>query len=301
MAWRWPTRWAQALLAATLWLGCARGVLPPPEHPTLAPPLASVDVISVGRADAILVRSAAGKRMLIDGGEAASAPAVLAVLRQQSACPLDLILLTHPHADHAGGLPRIVEDCGAPRLMDSGYPHPSRVYARLLETLERRGVALSRAEPGLEIDLGAGTTLTLLGPPQPFLRQGDDLVNANSVVARLTAGRVSVLFAADANLAGEAWLLGRGLPLRSTVLKVGHHGSRTSSTVDFLAAVAPRLAIISNGGDSAKHPHPETLARLAAVRARVVETGRAGTVHLELGEDGISWSSQTGRGEVLPP
>ena len=273
-----PRHCAWILLVALFAVGCPRRPLPPPARSAVA----SVDFIAVGHGDAILVRSAARKCVLIDGGPVEATDTVLALLRQRQACPLDLILLTHPHADHAGGLRRVVERCGARQLMDGGYPHASQLYNRLLAVLEERGIPLLRAEAGRRIDLGMGVVLTLLGPPQPFLETGSDGVNASSVVSRLVVGRSSVLFAGDATAEEEAWLLGRGVTLRSTVLKVGHHGSRTSSSAPFLAAVAPRLAVISNPSDAPKHPHPETLARLARAGAEVLQTAREGTIHLEL-------------------
>jgi len=276
-----------AWMLLALCLGCPRNPLPAPSRPVAA----SVDVIAVGKADAILVSSASGKHVLIDGGEAETASQVLHHLRARSACPLDLILLTHPHADHLGGLPRVIEDCGTRKYMDSGYPHDTKIYLHLLTILEERGIPLLRAEAGREIELGSGVMLTLLGPPRPFLDQGDDGVNASSVVSRLAVGKSSVLLAGDADAVEEAWLLGRGCPLRSTVLKVGHHGSRTSSTARFLAAVSPRLAVVSSKPDAPKHPHPETLARLRAARATVIGTAREGTIHLELDGETVTWSS----------
>jgi beta-lactamase superfamily II metal-dependent hydrolase len=245
--------------------------------------------MAVGQADAILLSSAAGKHVLIDGGEAG--PSVVAYLRSRSACPLDLVLLTHPHADHLGGLPRVVEECGTRQYMDNGYHHESKTYARLLEILEERQIPLLHAEAGRQVDLGSGAMLVLLGPPQPFLEDGAEGANASSVVARLAVGKTSVLLAGDANATEEAWLLGRGQPLRSTVLKVGHHGSRTSSTGNFLAAVAPHLAVVSDKPDAPKHPHPETLGRLRAARAQVIETAKEGTIHLALDGEGVTWSS----------
>lgn len=287
MARAWLCRSLWALLAGALCLGCARSPLPAPPHPASA----WVDIIAVGHGDSILVGSAAGKHLLIDGGEAEAAPAILAVLRARSACPLDLILLTHPHSDHVGGLSRLAEECGARAFMDSGYHHESRIYAHLLEILERRGIPLLQAEVWRQIDLGSGAVLTLLGPPRPFLEDGTEGANASSVVSRLSVGKVSVLFAGDANAPEEVWLLGRGFSLRSTVLKVGHHGSRTSSTAPFLAAVAPRLAVISNRPDAPKHPHPETLERLRAANAQMLETGREGTIHLELDTETVTWAT----------
>lgn len=266
----------RAWIACLLCLACMRESLP-----TTARPSAQVDVIAVGHGDSILITSAAGKRMLVDGGEAEAASSVLALVRQRGLCPLDLILLTHRHSDHLGGLPAIVEACGTKAFMDSGYRHDTSTYLRLLQILEKRRVPLLQATPGRRIDLGAGAVLTLLGPPQPFLNSGEDGVNANSVVASLAVGRTSMLLSGDANFSEEEWLLAQGRVSHSIVLKVGHHGSRTSSSAAFLRAVAPRLAVISNRAGAPKHPHPETVERLRHAGAEILETGREGTIHLD--------------------
>jgi beta-lactamase superfamily II metal-dependent hydrolase len=286
-----------ALIAAALGFACVRGALP--ARPVRAP--VQVDFIAVGHGDSILVTSAAGKSLLIDGGEAEAADAILAVLRARGVCPLDMILLTHPHSDHAGGLAKVVDACGAHLFMDSGHPHASLVYARLLERIERRGVPLRRAEAGRQIDLGSNATLTLLGPPRPLIESSADGANANSVVTRLALGKTSVLFAGDADASEENWLLSQGIVLRSTVLKIGHHGSRTSTTPDFLNAVAPRLAVISNWPDAPKHPHPETLQRLNEASVQILETGREGTVHLELDGETVVFRTQKHTEQVLTP
>jgi competence protein ComEC len=278
------TPFARALLAGLLCLACLREPRPTPERPA-----AQVDVMAVGHGDSILIASAAGKRLLIDGGEAEAAPVVLALLQQRGACPLDLILLTHRHSDHLGGLASIVESCGAKAFMDSGYRHDTPIYLHLLHVLERRHVPLLQATSGRTIELGPGVVLTLLGPPQPFLELGEAGANGNSVVARLAVGDVSMLLSGDANFAEEEWLLEHGLVPRSTVLKVGHHGSRTSSSAAFLRAVAPRLAVISNRADAPKHPHPETSARLREAGAQTLETGREGTIHLDFDEKSVAF------------
>jgi competence protein ComEC len=291
-----PFRLLWPLLAASLCLACARAALP-----THAQAVVQVDVIAVNHGDSILVTSAAGKSLLIDGGEAEAADAILAVLRSRGVCPLDMILLTHPHSDHAGGLARVIDECGARLFMDSGRPHASLVYARLLERIEKRGIPLRQAEAGRTIDLGSNITLTLLGPPRPFIESGADSANANSVVTRLALGKTSVLFAGDADISEESWLLAQGTTLRSSVLKVGHHGSRTSSSAEFLSAVSPRLAVISNRPDAPKHPHPETLERLQQARARIMETAREGTIHLELDGETIVLRSEKHPEQVWLP
>jgi len=275
------------LLAFAQAPGCSRTQVPS----TPARAAVQVDVISVGQGDSILLSSPTAKHVLIDGGEAEAAPAVLAVLRQRGACPLDLILLTHRHADHLGGLRKVVEACGARQLMDSGYPHESALYAKLLDVLERRQVPMLQAEAGRQVELGGGAVLTLLGPPQPPIDKASDSVNANSVVSRLELGKTSMLFAGDAEVQAEKRLLESRVAVRSTVLKVGHHGSRTSSGKAFLDAVAPGLAVISNAAGDAKHPHPDTLDRLKGVE--VLQTAQEGTIHLELDGETVSIRTET--------
>jgi beta-lactamase superfamily II metal-dependent hydrolase len=180
----------------------------------------------------------------------------------------------------------VVEACGTRLYLDAPYPHESSIYGRLLRVLESRQVPVRRAERGRTIDLGNGASLVLLGPPIPPIEGGDSDVNANSVVSRLEYGRGSVLFAADAEELAEKWLLGSGAKLRSTVLKVAHHGSRHSSSSGFLRAVAPLAVIISTASGDPKHPHPETLARLARVGAKVFRTDQDGTIGVDL--DGAS-------------
>jgi competence protein ComEC len=274
----WHHRLFLGLLSSVLWLSCAHSPVPP----AIPDAAVRVDFIAVGHGDAILVVSPGGKRLLIDGGDSDAAPTVLAHLRQRKACPLDLILLTHAHSDHAGGLTKVIEECGARLLVDSGYHHESKVYAHLLEKVEQHKVQLLQAVAGRQFDLGASAILTLLGPPQPFLQDGEEGVNSSSVVARLSLGTTSVLFMGDADATEERWLLGRSHPLQSMVLKVGHHGGRTSSTLEFLRAVSPRLAVISNWPDASKHPHPETMARLLEAKTKVLETAREGTIQLIL-------------------
>jgi competence protein ComEC len=143
--------------------------------------------------------------------------------------------------------------------------------------------------------------LTLLGPPQPPIDNASDGANANSVITRLVLGKTSVLLTGDADASEEHWLLSRGNGLRSTVLKVGHHGSRTSSTAAFLLAVSPRLAVISNRPNAPNHPHPETLARLQQAGAQILETGREGTIHLELDGETVVFRTESHPTEVRLP
>jgi len=269
------------------WLGWAGSAAHPIRKGTL-----HVDFLDVGHGDATLITSPTGKTVLIDGGLEEAGPGIVAFLRSKNACPLDLILLTHRHADHLGGLVHVIESCGVRLYLDAPYPHESKIYAKLLRVLESQHVPVRQAERGRTIDLGDGARLLLLGPPSPMLQGADSDVNANSVVSRLDYGKGSVLFAADAEELAESWLLGSGADLRATVLKVGHHGARHSSTLRFLKAVMPLAAVISTEAGDANHPHPETMARLAQVGAQVFRTDLGGTIALEM--DGKSLTLRSG-------
>jgi beta-lactamase superfamily II metal-dependent hydrolase len=202
-----------------------------------------------------------------------------------------MVLLTHRHADHLGGLAKVIEACGTRLFMDGGAAHPSAQYNHLLKVIEDRRVPFRQATAGRSIDLGAGATLFLLGPPEPLLVGEGGGVNGNSVVSRLVVGKTSMLFTGDAEKHEEAWLLAGHPALRSTVLKLGHHGSRTSSSAAFLAAVAPDLAVVSCKPGDAKHPHPETLKRLERTNLKLVRTSDEGNIVLGFFGDRVSLES----------
>jgi competence protein ComEC len=258
-----------------------------------APPL-KIEFLAVGQGDAALVTSPSGKTILIDGGPRDAGPSLAEHLHTQVGHPLDLVLLTHRHADHLGGLAEVVRSVGARMYMDAPFPHPTPAYAALMNALEARGIPVRAAQRGRRIDIGGGAWLTLLSPPEPTLTGTRSDVNANSVVVRVDYGETSALFAADAEAATERWLLASGQTLTASVLKVAHHGSRYSSGLAFLRAVKPTVAVISVGETNGYgHPAPETLGRLARRGTRLYRTDRDGTVTVEM--DGSTVRAHTGR------
>jgi competence protein ComEC len=259
-----------------------------------------VDFISVGQGDAALVTSPTGKTVLIDGGPREAGPALLALLRERGIATLDLVLLTHRHEDHLGGLTAVVRGAGVRTFLDAPYPHKSAVYQTLLETLEAHHVAVRTATRGRTIDLGGGAIITLLGPPDPPIDRSRSAVNANSVVVRLDYQGIGVLFAADAEAQTERWLLASAARLPAQILKVAHHGSRHSSTARFLRAVGPMAAVVSVGSTNEYgHPTPEALGRLDRQGARVYRTDQDGTVTVETDGTRIQVTTAGGKREIL--
>jgi competence protein ComEC len=294
-----PRRWRSGLLRARLprlvlaaWLGLgltgcrstpAQG--PKPAGKLTDGPLAArlhLDFLDVGQGDSTLVVSPTGKTLLIDGGPAEAGKAVGVSLRSRKIDTLDMILLTHRHADHLGGLRAVVDQFGTRLFMDAPYPHDIPAYERLLDSLEKQHVPIRQAQHGRTIDLGGGARLTLLGPPEPLITGSRSDVNANSVVSRLDCGKVGVLFAADAEATTEKRLLDSGVNLHAAILKVAHHGGRYSSTPKFLQAVQPLIAVISVGaGNEYHHPDTQTLGRLERMGVRIFRTDLDGPIAIE--------------------
>jgi beta-lactamase superfamily II metal-dependent hydrolase len=267
------------MILALAWLVGCRGV--PAQGPRPANQL-RVDFFDVGQGDSALIRSASGKTVLIDGGPREAGARVDATLNERGIRTLDLVLLTHRHLDHLGGLRTVLERHGTRMFLDAPYPHDIPEYGRLLAELDRQHVLVRQAEYGRNIDLGGGAILSLLGPPQPTLTGTRSDVNANGIVSRLDCGKLSILFAADSQTQSERWLVETQAQLRAAILKVSHHGSRTGSTSKFLQVVQPWLAIISVGtGNEYGHPDPQTVERLQRSGARVLRTDRDGPIAIE--------------------
>lgn len=240
--------------------------------------------VDVGQGDATLAMLPGGTVVVVDGGPDWSLLSAVGEHLPFFSRKIDLLVLTHPHLDHVASLPELVQRYHIGAVLMAGTPYPSGRYAAFAEALQQRGVPVLDVRQR-HIALESGATLDVLWPPPAAVGMAAKDVNAVSVVTLLTAAGHRVLLTGDAEKNAERALLSAKIDLRADVLKVGHHGSRDSSTAEFLRAVRPAIAIVSSGsGNTYGHPHPEALQRLQAVEARVLRTDTVGTISLVLGK-----------------
>jgi len=249
-----------------------------------------VSGLDVGQGDSLLVVFPHGTTMLIDAGGFAGAErmarkpqmdigeeVVSPYLWFRQIQKLDVVVLTHGHSDHMGGLAAVIDNF-RPRELWTGVEPPSQGWSEVLRHAAAHGTRvrwLKRQHETITID---GTTIRVLAPAADY--QPKDIAgNDDSVVLEIRYGRRSVLLTGDAEKPIERDMLAHSLLEPVTLLKVGHHGSKTSSSQEFLDAVAPQFALISDGyKNSFHHPHPSVLARLAARHAEVLRTDERGLI-----------------------
>lgn len=263
----------------------------------------TVHFLDVGQGDAALIIGPTGKTVLVDGGPPSHTASFTARVAALVKGPLDLVVMSHPHLDHLGGLVEVIDRVGAKRFLDPGFDHPSKSYAELLEFLNGKADVLNPErdpddpDSAVTIGLGEGASITVLWPRrpvEPFLSDTRSDPNSNSIVFRLQHGGVSFLFSGDAEAVTEERLLREEKIRDVTVLKVAHHGGRHSSTEDFLEVVKPKYAVISSGSDNDYgHPSREALERLTEVGAKVFRTDLQGEVIAT--SDGRSVTFRTSR------
>ena len=222
----------------------------------------NVHYIDVGQGDCSLI-VCDGKTMLIDAGENGNETKVLDYLRKQNIDRLDYIIASHQHSDHIGGLPEVLDEIGTdniimPRLTKEQTPTNS-TYKAFLNSVKNSGAKVIAPEVGAKYTLGSAE-FEILGP---VTNDAEDLNNM-SVMVKLTYGEKTFLFTGDAEKEEEREILATGADLDCDVLKVGHHGSGTSSSTDFLKAVTPEICVIQVGaGNDYGHPHENIVERLA--------------------------------------
>ena len=247
----------------------------------------TVQYLDVGQGDSELVQCD-GHYMLIDGGTSKYSDKIYATLKAQDITALDYIVNTHPHEDHVGGLSGALQFATVKTALSPVKSYDGEGFKDFVKYLKKQGVSITVPSPGDTFTLGSAS-VTVLGP----IEDSDD-PNDLSIVLRVVYGDTSFLFVGDAQTSEENDILASGRTVKSDVLKVGHHGSETSTGADFLAAVAPKYAVIEVGdSNSYNHPNQGTLDRLKAAGVTLFRTDLQGTITCT--SDGKALTFQTGK------
>lgn len=277
-------KWILALLiaaaAAAGAMGCGGPETSKPPADAKAGSALTIRMLDIGQGDAFLLGKD-GKWAFIDTGDVDHRPALKQYLKKYGIKEVSKVIITHPHADHIGGMYALFQSVKIQDIYDNGVPTTTNTYRTYLKEIKSQHIAYHKVKAGDTIPLFDGVSFTVDAPVK-ILTEGKSnkpAMNSNSIVGRLSYGNFSMLFTGDAEKDEEKTILASGAAIKSNILKVGHHGSKTSSGMDFLKAVSPDLALISAGaGNSYGLPHPATLANLKKMNIPVLRTDQNGIV-----------------------
>lgn len=261
------------------------GILGSNVNPSDIPENSNFEVhfIDVGQADSALIECD-GETMMIDGGNVADSNVVAAYLKKEDVTELNYVVCSHAHEDHVGGLSGALSVTKADNIYAPKTEANTKAYKNFKKKAEEQNVEIKHPNVGDKIQLGS-STVEFLGPVD---ENGKDL-NSTSIVLKIIYGNTSFLFTGDAESDEEEEILNSGADLKSTVLKVGHHGSRTSTSYPFLREVMPQYAVISvEKGNSYGHPNEETLSKLSDAGVEVYRTDESGDIVMTSDGNNIS-------------
>lgn len=271
-----------------------------PDIPAVSPAEGSLTVhyIDVGQADCILLESG-GEFMLIDGGNVDDSQMVVSYLDQMGVETLRHVICTHAHEDHVGGLPAVLSKYKADAVYSPVTEYSSKVFGDFLKKTAAQGLELTVPSPGDDLSFGS-VTATVLGPVQEY-----DDPNETSIILKVTCGGMDFLFTGDSETSSEADMLdywGESFDWSIDVLKVGHHGSETSTGYRLLYETMPTYGVISVGtGNSYGHPHDAPMSRLKDAGVVTLRTDHLG--HIIAQTDGtevsFTWENQSAQPEAV--
>ena len=264
------------VLSLLVLTGCSKIETAPLKTSTGPKGILQVHFLDVGQADSALIVSPSGESILIDGGNNDDGPEVVSYLKSHGVKELSAIVATHPHEDHIGGLDSVLQNIPTKSIYMPNATANTQTFEDFFTAVKSSGAKKIQAKAGVTLNYPDITGLFLA----PINSSYEEL-NNYSAVLKVTYGKVAFLFEGDAENISEVEMLKNGQNLKATVLKVGHHGSQSSTTSEFLKAVSPHYAIISVGADNEYgHPTSTILDRLAKAGVEVYRTDQSGTIVL---------------------
>lgn len=235
----------------------------------------SVHFINVGAADGIYI-NCADVNVVIDAGDFTLTNTALEYLQRQGVHKLNLAMCSHPHLDHIGGMPDILKTMDVDRFIMPVLPESilpiTKSYNDILDILQSKSIKVEKPIAGDTFSIGE-LKFEIFAPLSDY-----DNVNNYSVVVKMSFGKVSFLFTGDAQMESERDMISKGYDVSADVLKVGHHGSKTSTSGEFLKKVSPKYAVISSAPEPHGHPHKVIVNRLTAAKVNVLRTDTEGTI-----------------------
>ncbi len=243
-----------------------------------SPQVLTFAMLDVGQGDALFIESPTGTQVLFDGGPARKILGPLKQVISPFDRHIDALIITNPDADHIGGFSDVLKNYEVGAVLEPGTTNDSATYKNIKAEIANKKIPNILVEKGMRLNMGGGTYIDVLFPDRDISTWSR---NDASVVAKLVYGDTSIMLTGDSTTKTERAILTEenSENLQSTVLKVGHHGSRTSSSLAFVDAVSPEYALISSGkGNNYGHPHNEVLQVLQKVGAQILRTDTEGTI-----------------------
>lgn len=256
--------------------------------------------LDVGQGDAIFIQTPGGKNLMIDGGggpayrediERVGHLVLIPFLQHRRVKQLDAIIITHPHEDHFGGFPPLLERYEVGMLVTNSQETDNAAYLELLQLAEKKNIPRVILQEGDRIALEPSLDLAVLNPPSRLFNSTESDYNNNSLVLSMRYKEISFLFTGDIEAAAVEQMLREEIAMESQVLKVPHHGGFLDNICPYLEAVAPEVAVITVGNNPFNHPHPEIELALAQRGIKAFRTDLHGAVMLQT--DGLKWELES--------
>jgi len=258
--------------------GCNTGTMQQEHIPGQKSQVVTIKMLDIGQGDSILIRTSE-QVIMIDTGDVDERERLMSLLKNEGITTIDKLIITHPHADHIGGAYILFKQFNVKAVYDNGQITNTKTYQTYLKWIKDKNIAYKQLLAGDQLTFGGGVSFKVFSPTAQMIKADGDL-NADSIVGKLIYGDFSMLFTGDSEADTEKNMLKKyGTELKSTVLKVPHHGSKTSSNRNYLKAVAPEAGLISLGaGNDYGHPHQETLNTYNTLHIKLYRTDQDGSI-----------------------